>query len=335
MPERPQALFAMTAENVPQVFPPEVLARLRESVDIDPARVVRDFTDPGVRDALARTEILVTGWGCPRLDAAVLDAAPGLRAVLHSAGSVKGFTTPEVWRRGIEVSSAAAANAIPVAEYTLAMILLAGKDVLGARDRLRTGRAFPGWDVVPGVGNHGLRVGVVGASRVGRRLLDLLRPFDLSPSLTDPYVDEAGAAALGVPLLTLDDLLRTSGIVTVHAPATPETHHLIGRRELGLMSDGAVLINTARGALVDHEALTAELRTGRLTAILDVTDPEPLPPDSPLYDLPNAFVTPHLAGSQGNEVARLGGVVAEEAGRFVRGEALAYAVDPGMLEKEA
>ncbi|MFD8812384.1 hydroxyacid dehydrogenase, partial [Streptomyces sp. NPDC059627] len=120
MPERPQALFAMTAQNVPHIFPPEVLARLCEYVEIDPTLVAHDFTDPRVRETLARTEVLVTGWGCPVLDAAALDAAPKLRAVLHAAGSVKGFTTPEVWRRGIAVSSAAAANALPVAEYTLA-----------------------------------------------------------------------------------------------------------------------------------------------------------------------------------------------------------------------
>ncbi|MCH5670264.1 hydroxyacid dehydrogenase [Streptomyces gilvus] len=335
MPERPQALFAMTAENVPRVFPPEVLARLHESVDIDPGPVAEDFADPEVRKVLARTEILVTGWGCPVLDAAALDAAPGLRAVLHSAGSVKGFVTPEVWRRGIAVSTAAAANAIPVAEYTLAAILLAGKDAFTARDRLRAGRAFPGWEFVPGIGNHGRRVGVVGASRIGRRLLDLLRPFDLRACLADPYVDATRAAALGVPLLELDDLLRTSDIVTLHAPETAETRHMIGRRELALMPDGAVLINTARGGLVDHDALIAELRSGRLSAVLDVTDPEPLPADSPLHELPNAFVTPHLAGSQGNEVARLGRAVAEEAARFVAGEELAYAVDPGALEREA
>lgn len=297
--------------------------------------MAEDLTDPRLEEVLARTEILVTGWGCPRLDAAVLDAAPHLRAVLHSAGSVKSFATPELWRRGVAVSSAAVANAQPVAEYTLAMILLAGKDLFAARDRLRTERAFPGWGLVPGIGNHGRRVGVIGASRIGRRVIDLLRPFDLRVSLTDPYVDEAGAAALGVPLLPLDDLLRTSDIVTVHAPETPETRHLVGRRELSLMPDGAVLINTARGALVDHEALTAELRTGRLCAILDVTDPEPLPADSPLYDLPNAFITPHLAGSQGNEAARLGLVVAEEAERLVTGGALANPVDPGALGREA
>ncbi len=325
----------MTPENLPLLFPPYVLARLRESVDIDPALVAEDFGDPGVAEVLARTEILVTGWGCPRLDAAVLDAAPRLRAVLHSAGSVKSLATPELWRRGIAVSSAAVANAVPVAEYTLAMILLAGKDLFAARDRLRTERAFPGWGLTSGIGNYGRRVGVIGASRIGRRVIELLRPFDLPVSLTDPYVDEAGAAELGVPLLPLVDLLRTSDIVTVHVPETPETRHLIGSRELALMPDGAVLINTARGGLLDHEALIAELRTGRLSAILDVTDPEPLPADSSLYDLPNAFITPHLAGSQGNEAARLGLAVVEEAERLGAGQQLAHGIAQSELERMA
>ncbi|MEG8278771.1 hydroxyacid dehydrogenase [Streptomyces sp. AHA2] len=335
MHQRAQALFAMTPENVPLLFPPEVLARLRTSVDIDPALVARDFTGDRVREVLARTEILVTGWGCPPLDETVLAAAPRLRAVLHAAGSVKSLVTPGLRERGITVTTAAAANALPVAEYTLAMILLAGKDVFAARERLRTTRPSAGRGVVPGIGNHGRRVGVVGASRIGRRLLELLRPFDLRPALSDPYVGEKEAAALGVPLLPLDELLRTSGIVTVHAPATPETHRMIGRRELALMPDGGVLINTARGALVDHDALVAELRAGRLSAILDVTDPEPLPAGSPLYDLPGAFVTPHLAGSQGNELARLGRTVAEEAQRLAAGEEPAYAVDWATLGREA
>ncbi|MEU0412762.1 hydroxyacid dehydrogenase [Streptomyces griseorubiginosus] len=335
MSERPRALFAMTAENVPLLFPPDVLARLRQTVDIDPAVVAEDLTDPAYADVLARTEILVTGWGCPRLDAAVLDAAPKLRAVLHSAGSVKSFATPEIWRRGIAVSSAAEANALPVAEYTLAMILLAGKDVFVRREHMRAGRSFPGWGIVPGIGNHGRRVGVIGASRIGRKVLELLRPFDLRPALSDPYVDEAGAAALGVPLLPLDDLLRDSEIVSVHAPETPETHHLLGRRELALMPDGAVLLNTARGSLVDHDALLAELRTGRLSAILDVTDPEPLPADSPLLSLPNVFITPHLAGSQGNELARLGEAVVAEAVRVAAGERVAHPVAEGELGRMA
>ncbi|MET7741162.1 hydroxyacid dehydrogenase [Streptomyces sp. NPDC005385] len=335
MPKRPVAMFAMTAENVPRVFPADALGRLRELVDIDPNMVARDFTDPDVRERLAVTEILITGWGCPVIDAGALEAAPELRAVLHAAGSVKGFTTQAVWDRGIAVSSAAAANALPVAEYTLAMILLAGKNVFAYRDRLRDERAFPYGEILPGVGNFGRRVGVVGASRIGRRLIELLRPFDLRVSLADPYVDEAGAAALGVPLLPLDALLAGSDIVTVHAPQTPETRHLVGRRELALMPAGSVLVNTARGSLVDHDALVAELRSGRISAVLDVTDPEPLPADSPLLGLPNAFVTPHLAGSQGNEVARLGATVLGELERLLAGRELEFRVDESELERTA
>ncbi|GHB47479.1 glycerate dehydrogenase [Streptomyces umbrinus] len=335
MRPRPAALFAMTAENVPHIFPPDVLARLGNAVEIDPTLTAENFTDPRVRDALADTEILITGWGCPHIDEAVLAAAPRLRAILHAAGSVKGLTSPAVWERGITVSSAAGANALPVAEYTLAMILLAGKDLFAQRDRLRVQRAFPYGEIMPGIGNFGRRVGVVGASRIGRRLIELLRPFDLRVTLADPYVDATEAAALGVPLLPLDDLLRTSDIVTVHAPQTPETLHLIGRRELALMPTGSVLVNTARGALLDHDALVEELRANRLSAILDVTDPEPLPVDSPLFDLPNAFITPHLAGSQGNEVARLGLAVTEEAERLLSGRELAHAIDHAVLERTA
>ncbi|WP_107102411.1 hydroxyacid dehydrogenase [Streptomyces phaeochromogenes] len=335
MRPRPAALFAMTAENVPHIFPPDVLARLGNAVEIDPTLTAENFTDPRVREALADTEILITGWGCPHIDEAVLAAAPRLRAILHAAGSVKGLTSPAVWERGITVSSAAGANALPVAEYTLAMILLAGKDLFAQRDRLRAQRAFPYGEIMPGIGNFGRRVGVVGASRIGRRLIELLRPFDLRVTLADPYVDATEAAALGVPLLPLDDLLATSDIVTVHAPQTPETHHLIGRRELALMPTGSVLVNTARGALLDHDALVEELRANRLSAILDVTDPEPLPADSPLFDLPNAFITPHLAGSQGNEVARLGLAVTEEAERLLSGRELAHAIDHAVLERTA
>ncbi|MGW3939733.1 hydroxyacid dehydrogenase [Streptomyces phaeochromogenes] len=335
MRPRPAALFAMTAENVPQIFPPDVLARLGNAVEIDPTLMAENFTDPRVREALAETEILITGWGCPHIDEAVLAAAPRLRAILHAAGSVKGLTSPAVWERGITVSSAAGANALPVAEYTLAMILLAGKDLFAQRDRLRAQRAFPYGEIMPGIGNFGRRVGVVGASRIGRRLIELLRPFDLRVTLADPYVDATEAAALGVPLLPLDDLLATSDIVTVHAPQTPETHHLIGSRELALMPTGSVLVNTARGALLDHDALVEELRANRLSAILDVTDPEPLPADSPLFDLPNAFITPHLAGSQGNEVARLGLAVTEEAERLLSGRELAHAIDHAVLERTA
>ncbi len=230
------------------------------------------------------------------------------------------------------MSSAVRANAIPVAEYTLAAILLSGKDAFGLRERFRSDHVFPPLGDHAPVGNLGRGVGVIGASRVGRRLLELLRPLDFSVRLHDPYVDAGEAAELGA---VLDELMSTSDIVTLHAPDTPETLRMHNRRRLALMRDGSVLVNTSRGALVDTEALTDELVTGRIGAVLDVTEPEPPPADSPLYRLPNVFLTPHIAGSLGNELERLGRTVVEELALLRAGAPLACAVVQADLVKSA
>ncbi|MEW2118106.1 hydroxyacid dehydrogenase [Streptomyces sp. NPDC005474] len=319
LPHPPVALFAMDPVHLPELFPPVLMERLLELARIDPTLVVQDFTAPGAAAALAEAEVLITGWGCPRVDAGVLAAAPRLHTVLHAAGSVRWLIADAGWERGLTVSSAVEANALPVAEYTLATVLLAGKDAFGLRERFRRERVHPDPHDHARVGNLGRRVGVIGASRVGRRLLDLLRPFELTTTLYDPYVDADEARTLGATSLSLEELLRTSDIVTLHAPDIPETFRMLDRDRLALIPDGGVLINTSRGALVDHEALTAELVSGRLSAVLDVTEPEPLPSDSPLYDLPNVFLTPHIAGSLGNELARLGGTVVDELALLAAG----------------
>ncbi|MGC9539756.1 hydroxyacid dehydrogenase [Streptomyces sp. UG1] len=335
MSRRPTAMFAMDAPNLPQLFPPDLLARLRELLDIDPAGVVTDFGDPALRSRLARVEVLVTGWGCPPLDCHALDALPRLHTVLHTGGTVKRLLPPEGRARGLTVSSAAAQNALPVAEYTLGMILLLGKGVFAAQEDRRAA-----WHRLPDlarsdIGNMGRRVGLIGASAVGRRVIELLRPFDFDVVLYDPYVDAAAARSLGVRKSGLEDLLADSSIVSVHAPATPETRHMIDAGRLALLPDGSALINTARGSLVDTEALVRELATGRIRAVLDVTDPEPLPVDSPLFDLPNVILTPHIAGSQGNELRRLGAAVVAEAERLRMGAPLAQRVEVAHLDRTA
>ncbi|KUL23031.1 hydroxyacid dehydrogenase [Streptomyces regalis] len=312
-------MFAMDPVHLPLLFPPPLMARLRKASDLDPALVVRDFADPASAAALAEAEVLITGWGCPHLDADALAAAPRLRAVLHAAGSVRSLVGDALWKQGITVSSAVTANALPVAEYTLAMILLAGKDTFIHRERFRTTHAYPPPAETARTGNVGRRIGVIGASRVGRRLLELLQPFDFTVLLHDPYVSPAEAAELGAELLSLEDLLRHSDIVSLHAPDIPETYRMLDGDRLALIRDGGVLINTSRGALVDPDALTDELVSGRLHAILDVTEPEPLPAGSPLYHLPNVLLTPHIAGSLGNELERLGRIVVEELERLVAG----------------
>ncbi|MFF0269845.1 hydroxyacid dehydrogenase [Kribbella sp. NPDC004536] len=323
-PEKPLALAVMSAEHWPLLFPPAVRQQLDRLVRLDPAGPVDHYAP----DRLAEVEVLITGWGCPPVDNRVLDQAPKLRAILHAAGSVKGHLSRAVWERGIVVSSAAAANAVPVAEFALGAILLAGKGAFDLRERYRRDRWFELGYIHRGVGNHGRTVGVIGASRIGRQVLDLLRQFGFHVQVYDPYAEDVASVDLGT-------LLSTSDIVSVHAPLTAETVHLLGPEELAQLKTGATLINTARGQVIDPDALIAELRTGRISAVLDVTEPEPLPADSPLFTLPNAFVTPHIAGSHGNELARLGGCVTAELERFLSGEPLRHGVSLAELDRAA
>jgi len=332
---RPVALFAMRSRHVAEVFTPAVLQQIQQVVRLDPDLVAERFDLPAVRRALAEAEVLITGWGCPPLDAATLAAAPRLRAVVHAAGTVKAHITQACWDRGLLVSSAASANALPVAEYALAAIIFAGKGVFALRERYRTDRVFTPTAMLPGIGNFGQRVGIVGASRTGRRVLELLRPFDLDVHLADPYVSAAEAAGLGARLLPLDDLLSRCAVVSVHAPSIPETYGMLGARRIALLPDGAVLINTARGEIVDTAALTAEVTSGRISVVLDVTDPEPLPSGSPLFDLPGVFLTPHVSGSHGNELERLGQCALEELRRLVAGRPLANQIHEQDLARSA
>jgi phosphoglycerate dehydrogenase-like enzyme len=331
-------LLAMRPDVVSVAFPPRVMARLLEVADLDPTLAVTDFVDPALGDTLAEAEVLVSGWGCPPIDARVLEAAPRLRAVVHAAGSVKGHMSDLVWRRGIAVSSAAAVNAYPVAQYTLAMILLSGKRAFDqARQYVLTGEHDEA--LARECGNEGRTVGVIGASRIGRLVLPMLAEQGFRTLVSDPTLDARQAAQLtpdaATELVELDTLLHRSDIVSIHAPMLPATRHLLNARRLGLLRDGATLINTARGALVDTVALTEHCAAGRIYAVLDVTDPEPLPLRHPLLNLPNVLVTPHIAGALGNEVARLGRFAVDEVTRLASGLPLQGLVGQEELERIA
>lgn len=326
--QRPRTVLAMSEEVARRILREPVRTRLTRLADTDPDLVVTDFAQAD----LTETEVLYTSWGCPPVTAEVLARAPRLRAIVHAAGSVKGHVTEEVWRRGIAVSSAASANAEPVAEYTLAAILFANKRVIDIARAYRRDRRTDDWDArYPGFGNYRRTVGIVGASRIGRRVIELLRPFALEVLVSDPYLGEE----LEATRVELDELVARSDVVSLHAPDLPETRHLMDAARLALMRDGATLINTARAALVDQEALTAELVTGRLYAVLDHTEPEFLPPGSPLYDLRNVLVTPHVAGSLGGELARMADLALDELARFARGLPFEHGVEPATLSRSA
>ncbi|HEY9307878.1 MAG TPA: hydroxyacid dehydrogenase [Microbacterium sp.] len=283
-----------------------------------------DPTDPRDRELLAEAEVVITGWGTPAVEGDVRDALPSLVAVAHSAGTVRPVVTDALLDSGVAVASSAAANAVPVAEFALAMVILAAKRVLWASEQYRAlGRQPDSGRAWPGIGAHGIRVGVVGASHVGRLLLDRLATLDVEVVVSDPTLDDEQRRALGVEVVTLDELVETSDVVTLHAPSLSSTRGMISRELIERMRPGATLINTARGELVDEQALADRLDRGDLVALLDVTAREPLPAGDRLWSTPNTFLTPHLAGSVGNENSRLAAHIIDEVVRF--GETGAFA----------
>ena len=316
------------------VFPDSVMGELSRVADF-PGDAAEPSKWREMGDRLRRAEVIVGTWGMPKLDAEFLAAAPALRAVFYAAGSVKHFVTEESRKRGIVVSSAWAANGVPVAEYSLGTILLSLKRFWHFSRAMRTPSGISGWDL-PVPGGYHSKVGLVSLGAVGRATARLLRPFEIDVLAYDPYLAAEQAIELGVTLVPLENLFRECHVVSIHAPWIPSTERMIGRKLLDSMKEGATLINTSRGAVVAEDELCEVLeRRQDLSAILDVTHPEPTAPDSPLRTLPNVVLTPHIAGSLQGECARMASWMAGELRRYAAGEPLRYEVTWEMLEKMA
>ncbi|QNE48635.1 hydroxyacid dehydrogenase (plasmid) [Glaciihabitans sp. INWT7] len=280
----------------------------------------------GDNDPRMSAEVVVTGWGSRRLPDH-LESSDRLRFVAHSAGTIREFVPRSLIDDGVLVSQAAFGMATSVAELALVFTITLLRN-LHLTTRLM--EASHDWSaaasITAGPALAGSRVGVVGASRVGRAYIDLVRAAGAEVVVYDPYLDLESAARLGVTLSDLDDLLASCRVVAVHAPVTPETRHLLDRRRLSLICDGGVLVNTARSAIVDIEALTDELVTGRLSAGLDVFDEEPLPSTNRLWGLPNVILTPHVGGITRHAQHLQGLIVVEEIERLAAGRPLEFTV---------
>jgi phosphoglycerate dehydrogenase-like enzyme len=282
-------------------------------------------------DLLRQAEVIFSGWGAPRLDAAFLAACPALKLFLYGAGSIRAFTTPEFWQKSIPVCSAWAANAVPVAEYTVSQILFSLKHGWRFAAEVKRLGAFPQSAVPPGA--YQSAVGLVSLGMIGRLVAERLMPFDLRLFAYDPFVKPEAAQKLGVTLLPLDELFRTCDVVSLHTPWLKETEGLITGAHLSSMKQGATFINTARGAVVREPEMIAVLETRPdLGAVLDVTYPEPPPPGSKLYSLPNVLLTPHIAGSMGPECRRMGRYMIDELDRFLAGQPLRWQVSEELAK---
>ena len=282
-------------------------------------------------------DFLLATWNVPKMDAEFLAAFPSLKAVFYAAGSIKYFMTEEAYARGVVVCSAAAANAIPVAEYALSAILLSLKNFWGFTRITKAPWGDPWQPPIDKVlGSYRAVVGLVSLGAVGRAVAGLLSHFDTEVIAYDPLVSEADAAALGVKLVPLEEVFSRANVVSVHTPLIPETVHLVNACLLRTMQPSATFINTSRGAIVNEDDLCRVMRERPdLTAILDVTWPEPPANDSPFFALPNIILTPHIAGSYGNEVTRMGDWMTGEARRFLKQDPLQYQVTQDMLARMA
>ncbi|TNF19744.1 MAG: hydroxyacid dehydrogenase [Rhodobacteraceae bacterium] len=314
------------------------VARLARETNLLHPDPLADLTGPEAAPFLADVEVLVTGWRSHPVDAQLRQRMPRLKLIAHLAGTVKSILTQEVAGSGLKVVSAAEANARPVAEFTLAHILLHMKRVPEWRRIYRMQRAAinnRNTEFAGPMGNSGRTVGIVGASRIGRRVAEELRRHQIAVLLHDPFVSAEEAATFGARKVEMDTLLAESDVVSLHQPLLPSTENSFGAAEFARMRDGALLINTARGRIVDSRALEGAMADGRLFAVLDVTEPEPLPDASPLWDMPNVMLTPHVAGSFGCEVCEMTDLVLDDIARFSRGEAMLNEVNLANWERVA
>lgn len=324
MSRRAKAVFALDPQWLHRVYDAAAQAELDRLVDwvAPPQSAASVKADPTV---LRDVEVIFGGWGMPVLDAATLAAAPALRAVFHAGGTIRYFATPAFWARDITVTSGAAINAIPVAEYALATILFSLRHGWHYARGAQAHGAFPPRQPIPG--SCGSTVGLISLGLVGRRTAALLRATDLRVIAFDPVADESAFAAAGAARASLDEVFARSDVVSLHAPLLPATEGMITGAHFAAMPPGATFINTARGAIVREAEMIAVLQARPdLTAVLDVTWPEPPAAGSPLYTLPNVVLTPHIAGSTDREVARLGRAMLDEFRRWQSGQPLEHGI---------
>lgn len=328
----PNVLRLGSSPHLETAYPRPLLEELSSRVRIL-APALDAQTCQGQPRLLAETDYILGTWGVPRLDAHFLDQVPRLKGLFYGAGSVKSFVTPEFFARGLVIANANQANAIPVAEYAAAAILLSLKRFWQHSRQTKQARE---WKRLPVPGAWRSVVGLISLGAVGRLTAERLQSYDVEVIAFDPFATAEQAQALGVRLCSLDEIFRTADVVSLHAPWLPETENLVADAQLRLMKPGATLLNTSRGAVINEPDLYQVLaERPDLTAILDVTRPEPPAANSPLFTLENVILTPHISGSLNGEVARMGQWMAEELIRHLDGQPLQYQLTEAELTTAA
>jgi phosphoglycerate dehydrogenase-like enzyme len=331
-PMRPRLLVSAGPVLFASFFPPTHEARLSRLFSWE--RTAARATNMAFSRQLAMADALVTTWDSPYLGDDLVPHAPKLRIIAHCGGEVKSRFATQLFDK-LTITNSAGPMARATAELGAAFLLYCARDVDRYRDALRKSSNRVYSDVhLKGTGEYlaNREIGMIGFGRVGRALVDLLRGFDLRWIVYDPFASQALSEQYPIVFSELKPLLRRAQLLVLTAGLTERTRGILDRKTLSLLPDGAVIINIARGGLVDLAALTKEVQRKRLRCALDVTDPaEPLPVKHPLRKLPGAIVTPHIGGSGRHVRQEIAATVMDDLENFFSGKPVKNRVTKAML----
>lgn len=306
-------------------FPEEAVDELRKFANVTLSEKEEHLTEEELSSHIKDIDVCITHWGCPSFTEEVLKNANRLKMIAHAAGSVADVATDQVYDRGIVVCSANSVMSKYVAEGTLTYMLSALRQTTIYNNDMKKGVE---WSrrVEDNKTLIGEKIGLVGLGSIGRHLLEFLKPFDVGIKLFDPYITaESLSEYTNVTLSSLEEVLSWGNIISIHASLTRETRGLLSEEKLKLIKDGALFINTARGQIVDENALIRELEKGRFRAVLDVYAHEPLDAASRLRCMENVLLYPHVAGATLKEQMTF--TVIGEIKRFIHGEPLQHEIN--------
>lgn len=283
------------------------------------------------------TAYVFSTWGMPAFtEEEIKSCLPSLKAVFYGAGSVQFFAQPFL-NCGVKVFSAWAANAVPVAEYTVAQIILANKGFFSSSRIAKTGNrkaAAENFHAYPG--NYNVKIGIIGAGMIGKLVIHMLKSYYLEVLVFDPFLSDEKADELKVKKVSLETIFKECQVVSNHLANNEQTKGMLDGKLFETMLPNSTFINTGRGAqVVEADLIKVLNERPDITALLDVTFPEPPEADSEFYALPNCILTPHIAGSAGNEVRRMGEYMKAEHENFIQNKPCKYEVTLEMLKTMA
>ena len=333
-----KAIFlANNKGNIDYVYAQDNIDRVASLCDIEKDKVYCEeeiLRDPA---PFKDVEYIFSTWSMPGGgEIKLVDYLPNLKAVFYAAGSVRYFAN-EYFEKNVRIFSAYAANAIPVAEFTVGQILLANKGYFQSCALAKSGDYKTAGEISRArVGNYGAKIGIIGAGMIGRKVIELLKPYKLNILVYDVFMTEEQAEAMGVRKCSLETIFSECHIVSNHLANVPATQGILKKEHFASMMEYATFINTGRGAQVDEDGMIEVLRSrSDICALLDVTISEPPIEGSEFYTLNNVFLSPHIAGSQGWEVRRMAELVIDEFENYLNGRPTPYEITPEKLAKMA